>query len=107
MKLNILKWIVPAALLGITALPIAAQAQPYHESINSRLHNQHARIGQGFEHSQLNGRQVYRLSRRDAQIHRQEHRDRRFDNGHLTYGERRNLNRELNRESGTIYRDRH
>lgn len=103
MKLNSTTLTAGAALLGAAFLPMAAQAQ----GINQRLHDQHGRIHQGVGSDQLTRREQYRLNRRDARIHAQEHLDRRFDNGHLTGGERRNLNRELNRTSGAIYRDKH
>lgn len=103
MKLNTIKLLAGAALLSAAFLPMAAQA----DSINQRLHDQHSRIHQGVGSDQLTRREQYRLNRRDARIHAQEHIDRRFDHGHLTPGERRNLNRELNRSSGAIYRDKH
>lgn len=103
MKINAIKLLAGAALLSAAFLPMAAQAQ----GINQRLHDQHGRIHQGVGSDQLTRREQYRLNRRDARIHAQEHLDRRFDNGHLTGGERRNLNRELNRTSGAIYRDKH
>ncbi len=103
MKLNSTILIAGAALTGAAFLPMTAQAQ----GINQRLHDQHGRIHQGVGSDQLTRGEQYRLNRRDARIHAQEHLDRRFDNGHLTGGERRNLNRELNRTSGAIYRDKH
>ena len=103
MKLNKTTVIAGIALLGAALLPMAAQAQ----GINQRLHDQHGRIHQGVQSGQLTRREQYRLNRRDAYIHAQAHMDRRFDHGHLTPGERRNLNRELNGSSRAIYRDKH
>ena len=100
---NSIKLAAAAALLGVTLLPVAAQAQ----SINQRLQNQHARIRQGVGSDQLTRGEQYRLNRRDASIHRQEYVDRRFDHGHLTRGEHRQLNRELNQSSRRIYQDKH
>ena len=97
------KILVPAALLGTLLLPMTAQA----DSINQRLHNQHERIHQGVGSDHLTRREQYRLNTRDARSHRQEHRDRRFDGGRLTYGERRHLQGELNGSSRAIYRDKH
>lgn len=103
MKLNMIKLLAGAALLSAAFLPLAAQAQ----GINQRLHDQHGRIHQGVGSGQLTRGEHRRLNRRDAMIHAQEHVDRRFDHGHLTGGERRGLNRELNHSSRVIYRDKH
>ena len=103
MNTNIVKIAAGVILLGATLAPMAAQAQ----GINQRLNNQHGRIHQGVGSDQLTRGEQRRLNRRDATIHAQERVDRRFDNGHLTGGERRNLNRELNHTSGAIYRDKH
>jgi hypothetical protein len=103
MKINSVKIIAAAALLGAALLPMAAQAQ----SVNGRLQDQHQRIRQGVRSGQLTRGEQYRLNRRDAYVHAQEHLDRRFDHGHLTRGERRGLNNELNHTSTAIYRDKH
>jgi len=44
---------------------------------------------------------------RDARIHAHELRDRLAHNGHLTAKEYKQLNGELNRNSGRIFRDKH
>lgn len=103
MKINSVKIIAAAALLSAALLPIAAQAQ----GVNERFQDQHQRIRQGVRSGQITRGEQYRLNRRDAYIHGQERLDRRFNNGHLTYGERRNLNNELNHSSGAIYRNKH
>ncbi len=99
-----MKYIAAAAALAAALVPMAAQAQG---GINGRLNSQHQRIRQGVGSGQLTRGEQYRLNRRDARIHAQEHLDRRFDNGHLTGGERRQLNRELNHSSSHIYQDKH
>ena len=105
---NSIKLAAAAALLGVTLLPVAAQAQSINQQgINQRLHDQHSRIHQGVGSDQLTRGEQYRLNRRDASIHHQEYVDRRFDNGHLTRGEHRQLNRELNQSSRRIYQDKH
>ena len=103
------KCLAPVLLLGALALPAGAQTPPpmHPHSINARLHDQHERIHQGVGSGQLTRGEQYRLNTRDARIHRQERRDRRFDNGKLTSSERRHLQRELNGSSRAIYRDKH
>ncbi len=85
MTLNSVKYVAAAAALAAALLPMAAQAQ----GINGRFQDQHRRIHQGVQSGQLTRGEQYRLNRRDAYIHGQERLDRRFDNGHLTAGERR------------------
>ncbi len=103
MTINSMKYLAAAAALTAALVPMAAQAQ----GINQRLNNQHARIRQGVGSGQLTRGEQYRLNRRDAYIHGQERLDRRFDNGHLTGGERRQLNNELNHSSSRIYQNKH
>jgi hypothetical protein len=103
MKINSVKLLASAALLGAALLPMAAHA----DSINQRLHDQHQRIHQGVTSKQLTRSEQYRLNRRDARIHSQEQLDRRFDHGHLTPSERRNLQSDLNRSSSRVYQDKH
>ena len=103
MTINSMKYLAAAAALTAALVPMAAQAQ----GINQRLNNQHQRIRQGVLSGQVTRGEQYRLNRRDARIHAQERLDRRFDNGRLTGGERRQLNNELNRSSGRIYQDKH
>ena len=106
MKSLLVKLVAPVVLLGCTFLPIAAHADNLH-SINWRLHHQHERIHAGIGDHQLNNHQRYALAGRDARILSREDRDRSRDHGHLTVGEHRRLERSLNGNSHTIYRDRH
>lgn len=112
------KCLVPAALLGMIMLPLAAQAQqPYPSptspgnahprSVNGRLENQHDRIQQGVQSDQLTRGEANRLRYRDARIHRQERIDRRMNGGHLTAAERQRLQGRLNRTSGLEYGLKH
>ena len=100
MKTTTLLLVVPV-LAGLFSL--SAQAQ----GINHRLHNQHARIEAGERSGELTNREADRLERRDANIHRSERRDRKAHDGKLTRRERRNLQRRLNHDSRSIYRQKH
>ncbi|MBV9851922.1 MAG: hypothetical protein JO250_19835 [Armatimonadetes bacterium] len=112
MTINISR-LAATALLGVTLLPAAVQAQtpppapPHRPGVNARLRHQDARVDQGDASGQLTRRESRRLSRRDARIAGQAARDRYLHNGHLTAGEHRRLNRELNRTSHAIYRKKH
>ncbi len=111
MNINITKYIAPALLLGVLALPAAAQTPPpppFHHpaGINTRFHDQQGRIHQGVQSGQLTRREQYRLEARDSRIRTQEYRDK-LSGGKFTHAERRHIQRELNGSSRAIYRDKH
>jgi len=101
MKTTLVKLVVPALLAGLL-LPLAANAS----TINGRLNNQQHRINAGARDHQLTRHEQYALDARDSRIRTIEDRDREFHDGHLTSAEHRNLERDLNRTSHSIYRDR-
>ena len=110
MKITIVAGLTALAGLGAVLAGGVANADvpyPHPHGINQRLRDQHARIGQGIGDDQLTRRETRDLDRRDARVVRQEQRDRFFHHGHLTAGERRHLDGELNRDSRAIYRDKH
>jgi hypothetical protein len=96
--------------LGLTAPMASAQTttpeQPKGE-INKRLENQKDRIQAGVKDDQLTKGETKRLVTEDKEIHAQEKADRAANDGHLTNGEKKQLNRELNSTSRQIYRARH
>ncbi len=82
-----------------------AQTANPNNPINQRLGNQADRIANGIQGGSLTNREAARLERGESRIAREEARFRR--DGNLSPWERRKLNRDLNRESRRIYRDRH
>ena len=99
-----------AGLLGVLLAPLAAQAQaPYSQPTNlhQRFRDQQYRIKQGVADGRLTRREAqgdrYRLNR----VRSQDQRDRFFQGGHLTAGQRSHQAAELNRSSGAIYRTNH
>jgi hypothetical protein len=76
-------------------------------TINERIENQRDRIAAGTKDDQLTKGESTRLRADDAAIKAQERVYRSANDGKLTKGERKQLNRELNRNSRRIYRDRH
>lgn len=72
---------------------------------NQRLANQADRIAGGIRDGSLTQREAARLERQEARIAGEEARFLR--DGNLSPWERRKLNRDLDRESGQIYRARH
>lgn len=107
------KTLVLAALLGVAFGPSAlAQTQPPTPApdpmtINQRLENQGDRIQAGTKDDQLTKSERTHLRANDAAIRAQERVYRQANDGKLTPAERKQLNRELNRNSRQIYRDRH
>lgn len=76
-------------------------------TVNQRLENQHDRIQAGTEGDQLTKGERTHLRADDAAVRAQEKVYRQANDGKLTTGEKRQLNRELNRDSRQIYRARH
>lgn len=76
-------------------------------TVNQRLENQHDRIQAGVKDDQLTKGEATHLKADDAAVHAEEKVERKANGGTLTNGERRQLNRQLNRNSRQIYRDRH
>lgn len=101
-----LRTVVLSTLLTIATVglvPGMANAQ----TVGKRLGNQNKRIKQGVRNGELTRNQVDRLKSNDARIRSQELRDKSRNDGRLTNKERQNLNKELNRNSRAIYRDKH
>ena len=91
-------------LFGALALPAIAQS---NQEINARKENQQDRIAQGVKSGQLTAGETRHLEAREVHINRQERRMRAADGGHLTAADRAKINREQNRTSRAIYRDKH
>ena len=88
----------------------AGQVDPGHprvNQVNQRETNQQNRIANGVKNGQLTPGQTARLERGEQRLQNNEKKDMAKDNGHLTKQDRRQLNREANRMSGRIYKDKH
>ena len=91
----------------VTASAATAPAHRRHRTcIEARQRNQMARIEQGERSGALTFRESQRLERQEARIERQEDRFR-ASGGWFTPRERAQIQRELNRESRHIYRQKH
>jgi hypothetical protein len=91
-----------AAVLG-AALTVTASAQ----TINQRRENQQDRIAQGINSGRLSAGQAAHLESKEARLNHEIRDDREDHNGHLTNRERGQINRQQNRLSRQIYRDKH
>lgn len=95
-----------AVTLGVLAIPAFSQTAPKTE-VGQRQRNQQERIAQGVRSGQLTAGETARLEGREANLHREIKNDRAANGGKLTPQERRKVNRQQNRTSRAIYRDKH
>jgi len=89
--------------LAAVALPATAQAG----EVGNRLGHQEYRIYQGVRDGQLSPREYERLQAGEARINDVRVEDLENHDGHLTYGEYRQLNRMENRQSNRIFWTKH
>lgn len=75
--------------------------------VGKRQENQQDRIAQGVKSGQLTAGETARLEGREANIHREVRNDRAANGGKLTGQEKAQVNRQQNRTSRAIYRDKH
>lgn len=101
-----------SAALAALALPVMAQTatppdpQPKSE-VGKRMENQQDRIANGVKSGQLTAGETQHLERNEARINREVKNDRAANGGKLTPQERAKVNRQMNRQSRQIYRDKH
>ncbi|MGB7599868.1 MAG: hypothetical protein WBM24_06165 [Candidatus Sulfotelmatobacter sp.] len=80
---------------------------PRVNEVNTREQNQQDRIANGVQNGTMTPGQASRVENREQNIENQQKADMAAHNGHLTKGEQRQLNREQNRTSRRIYKDKH
>jgi hypothetical protein len=113
MKLTWLnKWnVLPVAIIlagAAGSLPVYAQSQQADpDTIHQRKENQQDRIAQGVKSGQLTPRETANLENKEAAINQETRADRKANGGKLTQGEKAQINRQQNRTSRQIYRDKH
>jgi len=86
------------------------QVDPGHprvNEVNNREANQQDRIANGVKNGSLTPGQAAHLENREQHIENQQKRDMAAHNGHLTKAEQNQLNKEQNRTSRQIYKDKH
>ncbi len=94
---------VTAGLLVGTAGIAGAQDDTIHE----RKDNQQDRIAQGVKSGSLTPRETANLENKEAGLNKEIRNDRRQNGGNLTNKEKAKVNRQQNRLSRNIYRDKH
>jgi hypothetical protein len=88
----------------------AGQDDPNHprvNQVNQREQNQQDRIANGEKNDKLTPGQAANLEKGQQRLENNEKADMAKDNGHLTKQNQRQLNREANRQSQKIYKDKH
>jgi hypothetical protein len=80
---------------------------PRVNEVNQREENQQQRIANGVSSGKLSARQTANLEKREASVQNREQKDMAEHNGHLTKSEQRGINRQQNRISNSIYKDKH
>ncbi len=80
---------------------------PRVNEVNKRQQNQQRRIGNGIKSGKLNSQQASNLEKREASVQKREQKDMAQHNGHLTKAEQKGINRQQNRISKSIYKDKH
>jgi len=101
MKRILMSMTMGALLLGGVSNVLA------QNEINERQRNQQERIGKGLENGALTPAETARLEKQEAAIHHEVKTERQANGGKLTAEERRQVNRQQNRESRRIYRQKH
>jgi|SRR5579872_3813457 len=80
---------------------------PRVNEVNRREQNQQNRIANGVKNDKLSAQQTSNLEKREASVQKREQNDMAKHNGHLTKAEQRGINRQQNRISKSIYKDKH
>jgi hypothetical protein len=75
--------------------------------VNRRAARQQKRIANGISSGKLNSQQAANLEKRETLVQKREQRDMAKHNGHLTKAEQKGINRQQNRISKSIYKDKH
>ena len=88
---------------------LAGVVDPDHprvNQVNGREARQQKRIANGINHGSLNAKQAGNLEKREASVQKREQKTWQRT-GHLTKAEQSGINRQQNRISKSIYRDKH
>src|ERR1039457_4884595 len=80
---------------------------PRVNEVNQREENQQKRIGNGVSSGKLTSQQTTNLEKRETSVQNREQKDMAQHNGHLTKAEQKGINRQQNRISKSIYKDKH
>jgi Ni/Co efflux regulator RcnB len=97
------KFILATAVAALAAVSLSAQ----EGTIQQRKENQQKRIAQGVKSCQLTAGETAHLENKEANLNKETRADRAANGGKLTPGEKHQINRQQNRLSKNIYKDKH
>jgi hypothetical protein len=80
---------------------------PRVNQVNRRETRQQNRIANGVNDGTLSAKQAGNLEKREASVQNREQKDMAAHNGHLTKAEQKGINRQQNRISRSIYKEKH
>jgi hypothetical protein len=80
---------------------------PRVNQVNGREAKQQNRIANGVKSGELSPKETANLEHREASVQKREQKDMAAHNGHLTKAEQKGINRQQNRISKSIYKDKH
>jgi hypothetical protein len=80
---------------------------PRVNQVNRRQEHQQQRIANGVKNGSLSPKETANLEKREASVQNREQKDMAKNGGHLTKSEQRGINRQQNRISKSIYKDKH
>jgi hypothetical protein len=80
---------------------------PRVNQVNGREQTQQDRIANGVKNGSMSPKQASNVEKREAAVQQREKKDMAQHNGHLTKAEQNGINRQQNRISKTIYKDKH
>jgi predicted Holliday junction resolvase-like endonuclease len=103
--MKVVSSLLSGVVLCAALTPMTSIAAP--RQVNKRLENQQDRINQGIKSGELTRKEAGNLEAKEARIKNNERFDRKKDNGKLTPAQRASLNKQLNRASRDIYKDKH
>ena len=101
MKRIIISTMAGALLWGTATMSFA------DDKIHDRKENQQDRIANGVKNGSLTAGETSRLEHRESNLNKEVRADRKANGGNLTNNEKRQVNRQQNRISKSIYNDKH
>jgi hypothetical protein len=98
-----------AFILATTGVTFAQDAHGNNPAMSPkhRLERQHHRIKQGVKNGSITPQEHHQLAKEGRHINHQRKRDLKKDDGHLTNGQRQQLEGEEDQRSNQIYQDKH
>ena len=101
------KFTTLATGIAIAVASMGAFAQTETPRVDKREANQQKRIGNGIKSGKVNSQEATNLEKRETSVQNREQKDMAKHNGHLTKAEQKGINRQQNRISKSIYKDKH